>query len=542
MELYNNLTLYQAFRNAAIKTPNNTAIYYFSTKITFERLSSLIDRWAAILQHDLDVQKGDSVIISLPNIPQTIILFYAVNKIGAIANMVHPHTPKEKMQEYYSEANSKVAFLSDKKVYRELKDYKTFNGNIVICDVQTFFKSKLVKKMVDIANRGIHNALSTNTKFTFYRKYKPNKELAIENPIFDNETSVLLHSASTTGDSKTIMVSGRSFNYSASRACEMLCMNEEELLNKTMVSILPSFHGFGLCVTMHLPLANSFAVALVPKFRPNSVVDMMNKCKNVVCICGVPLVFKALLNYGGFINNKYLKNLGSCFSGGDALPSMIKENFDSLMVRRGSNCRLFEGYGLTEALSVSAVNTHRHHKYGSVGYPIHGVEFKILDDNNKEVERNTLGEICIKSNINMLGYFNDPIASKQAYFDGFLKTGDIGYMDEDDFIYYASRKKRVIKVSGVAVFPSEVEDVIFHIPGVKGCCAIQIPDENLTNAVKVFVISDNRDEDRIKNECRKHLMIWAVPKEVEFVNKLPYTKYKKVNFQKLQKEEDEKRS
>lgn len=541
MELTENLTLYRAFKNAAEKFPNDIAIYYFSNKISFEKLSNHIDKWAGILQNDFGVQKGDSVLVSLPNIPQTLILFYAINKIGAVANMVHPNTPAVKMQFYYDEANSKVAFLYDKKIFRELKDYKSFKGKIVLCDVQTFFKTRTIKKMFDIADRSMHRALSTNTSFTFYRKYKNTSEPIEEISLLDSETSVLLHSASTTGDSKTIMLSGKSFNYSASKVTEMLCISESELRNKTAISILPSFHGFGLCVTMHLPLVNGFACGLIPKFRPSAVVSLMNKCKNTLYICGVPLVFKALVSEPSFINNRYLKNLGSCFSGGDSLPSSIKENFDTLMVRKGSKCRLFEGYGLTESLSVSAVNTHRHHKHGSVGYPISGVDFKILDDNNNEVLPSVLGEICIKSPINMLGYFNDPESTKNAYFNEYLKTGDVGYIDEDGFIFYASRKKRVIKVSGVAVFPSEIEDVISHIPGVKGVCAIQIPDENMTNAVKVFVISEDKDEDKIKNECRRHLMAWAVPKEVEFVNKLPYTKYKKVNFEKLQKEEDEKR-
>ena len=141
----------------------------------------------------------------------------------------------------------------------------------------------------------------------------------------------------------------------------------------------------------------------------------------------------------------------------------------------------------------------------------------------------------------MLGYYGNDEATKETYYNGYLKTGDMGYIDEDGFIYFTSRKKRVIKVSGVAVFPSEIEQVISHIPGVKGVCAIQIPDEKLVHAVKVFVVSDNKNPEIIIEECRKHLISWSIPREVEFVNKLPYTKYKKVNFAKLQEEEDRKR-
>lgn len=541
MEYKDNLTLYQALVNVANAYPNNVAIYYFSNRISFSKLLKEIDKWASILQKDFNIQKGDSVLISLPNIPQTLILLYAVNKIGAICNMVHPHTPPEGMQKYYDESNCKVAFLYDQKVYKKLDEYKKFKGDIVLCSVQTYFASKTIKKLFDIYYRSVFKALSTNTKFTFFRKFKNNKDEAVEVPLNDNETSVLLHSASTTGDSKTIMLSSRSFNFTASKVAEIMCLPSEELVGKTMISILPSFHGFGLCMTMHAPLVNGFSIALVPKFRPSEIVKIMNRTKNVISICGVPLVFKELLNEPGFRNNKYLKLLGSCFSGGDSLPSIIRENFDSAMIKRGSSCRLYEGYGLTETLSVSVVNTHRHHKYGSVGYPISDVSIKIVSE-DKELEVGEIGEIAIKSKANMLGYYLDEEGSKKAYLGEYLKTGDIGYLDEDGFLYFVNRLKRVIKVSGVAVFPSEIEDVISHMPGIKGVCAIQIPDEKMTHAVKVLVVSDNKDPNRIVDEVKKHLISWAIPKEIEFVNKLPYTKYHKVDFKKLQKLEDEKRN
>ena len=540
MEVNSNLTLYRAVENVAKKYPNEIAIYYFNTRISFSKFMMLIDVWASILQNDFNIQKGDSVIIALPNIPQVLILFYAVNKIGGICNMVHPYTPEEGMQNYYDESNCKLAFLFDQRVNKELKQYKAFRGNIVLCDASTYLKLDM-KVIYDIHNKNTNKNLKKNTTFFFYRNFKNNGQSPIENIILDNETSVLLHSASTTGIAKTIKLSSSSFNFTASRVPEIMCMPSVDLVGKAMISVLPSFHGFGLCMTMHAPLANGFGVALIPKFSAKEVGKMMVKTKNVISICGVPSIFKALLNERWFIKNPYLKELQSCFSGGDSLPTTVKENFDALMIKKQSRCRLFEGYGLTEALSVCSVNTHRRHKYGSIGYPISGVEFKILDMNDKEVEPGVIGEIAVKSENNMLGYFNNDEATKKTYIDGFLKTGDLGYIDEDGFLFFNSRKKRVIKVSGVAVFPHQIEEIISHIPGVKGVCAIQIPDEKLTNAVKVLVVSNNRDPNVIIEECKRQLISWSIPKEVEFVDKLPYTKYKKVNFVKLQQEENKKR-
>lgn len=541
MENKKNLTLYQAFKAAKEKTPNEVAIFYYDTKITFEKLDTYIEQWASILQNDFNIQKGDSVLIALPNIPQTLILFYAVNKIGAICNMVHPYTPEEGIQKYYDESNCKLAFLFDLRIYKELKAYKKFTGNIVICEPQTYFTTKL-KTLYRLSTHGkLRKELKKNSTFYFYRYFKNNGVESKEYPLLDEEVSVLLHSASTTGKSKTIMLSARSFNFTASKVCEILNVSEEEIIGKAMVSALPSFHGFGLCMTMHAPLVNSSGVLLIPKYTPYNLAKAMNKCRCAYSICGVPTIFKGLLTEPTFTNSKHLKNLRSCFSGGDSLPSNIKERFDTLMIRKKSRCRLYEGYGLTEALSVCAVNSDRHHKAGSVGYPISGVEFKIFDGENNELEPGMIGEIAVKCENAMIGYYKNEQATKDTYFGDYLKTGDMGYMDEDGFIYYTSRKKRVIKVSGVAVFPQEIEQVISHIPGVKGVCAIQIPDENMIHAVKVFIVSDSKNADVIIEECKRYLISWSIPKEIEFVNKLPYTKYKKVNFAKLQEEEDKKR-
>lgn len=535
------LTLYQAFKKAVNANPNATAIYYFSTKISYAKLDAQIERMASILQNDYFVEKGDTVLISLPNIPQTIILFYAVNKIGAVCNMVHPHTPMEGMQKFYNESHCKVAFLLDRKVFKQINDYKKFEGNIVLCDVQTYFYDKLLRFVFDVMSRGQRRVLSTNTRFNFYRKFKTNKKASQEIALSKDEPSVLLHSASTTGVSKTIMLSSTPFNYTADITPEIMCMPRDELVSKPLISILPSFHGFGLCMSMHAPLVNRMGIVLIPKYRPSQIASAMNRIKTCSCICGVPTVYKSLLNEKSFSNNKYLKNLCSCFSGGDSLSSIIKENFDSLMVKHKSKCRLFEGYGLTEVLSVSAVNTHAHHKYGSVGYPLKGVSFRILDDDGKILKQNEIGEIAIKSKTSMIGYYNNPEISKSVYENGYLRTGDVGYLDEDGFLYFVSRKKRVIKVSGVAVFPNEIESVILRLSFVKSCCAIEIPDENTIHAVKVFVVASNEDKDKIIAQCKKHLISWAIPKEIEFVGKLPYTKYHKVNFEKLQLEENNKR-
>lgn len=534
------LSIYQAYKEAASKVPDETAIYYFKSKMSFARLLEKIDEMASILQNQFLIQKGDTILVSLPNIPQTIILLYAINKIGAVVDMVHPNSPCEVMQTYYDEANCKLAFLFDGKVYKELIDYKKFNGHIVICSAQSFLSFGL-KRAYKFRNSWTTKMLRNAKKFLFYDDLKKVDKKAIDYPPQKDEVSVLLHSASTTGEAKTICLSSKSFNFTASRTPEIMCSDPSGFIGKSLVSVLPSFHGFGLCMTMHAPLVNCFGVVLIPKFSALNVTKAMNRFKNVICICGVPNVFKALVNEPTFVNNKNLKTLMNCYSGGDSLSPLIKESFDSLMIKKNSKCRLFEGYGLTEVLSVCSVNTHRHHKTGSIGYPITGVEFRILGENNEILKPMEIGEISIKSENNMLGYFNKKDNEGDIYADGFLKTGDLGYIDEDGFLFFKNRKKRVIKVSGVAVFPHEIETVISNMSGITSVCIIQIPDEKMVNAVKAVVVAKNKNKDRIIAECRKRLISWAVPKEIEFVNSLPFTKYHKIDYRKVQAEEDKKR-
>ncbi len=312
-----------------------------------------------------------------------------------------------------------------------------------------------------------------------------------------------------------------------------------------MLSVLPSFHGFGFLMTMHAPMANRFACALVPKFSCKDVLDVM-KHNILASMCGIPRIYEALINDPKFVKSKYIKNLMVCFCGGDSMNISLKQRFDKVMKDGGSNCQVFEGYGLTEAIAVNSVNTFAHHKDGSIGYPARDVTFKIIDENENELPRGEIGEITFKSGAIMLGYYEDEEASKATFTkDGFLKTGDLGYMDNDGFIFFKQRKKRVVKISGVGVFPSEIEQLIESVPGVINVCAIRIPDPKLVSAIKVIVVAKYFDEEgmrrSIMDTCRKYLIRWAVPKEIEFRDSLPFTLLGKVDFAKLQKEEDKKR-
>lgn len=543
------LTMYEALVEAKNKYPNDLALYYQGTKISFKTLVKRVDQMADILYHKLSIRDNDVVLISQPNIPETVILFYAINKIGAISNFVHPYTPFNKVQEIIKKTNTKVAFLFEQRIAKEVDKYREVVDQVYVTRIEDDLP--LLKKLFYhfFMNFKIRKKLGKQKEknfpgFHYVYQLKPtNKGIPYINKN-NNKCSVLLPSGSTTGEPKTICLNDHAFNYLAEHSADFMSLKKEQLRGHKMLSVLPSFHGFGLCMTMHAPLVNGFASILVPRFRVKKVVKIINQIKPT-SMCGVPTIYEKLLMEPTFTNSPNLKHLHCCFCGGDILPNELLDKFNNTMRQAGSKCRLFQGYGLTEAIAVNCVNTFETNRDGSLGKAIPGSSFKIVDENGKELARNQIGEIVLKSDANMLGYYQDEKATKECIKDGYLYTGDLGYMDEDDFIYFKQRKKRVVKVSGVAVFPSEVEQLIQSIPEVKQVAAIHIPDATLQHAIKVIVVAKYEDEtamrDKILETCRKYLIKWSVPTEIEFRKELPLTMLNKVDFIALQKEEDTKR-
>lgn len=546
-DFLNGQTLYEVVANAATKRPNATAIYYKGKKISYGKFLKRINRMADILVNTLHLKKGDTIMISQPNIPDTLVLFYAANKVGIIADMVHPFTPYNQLVSIYRKTNSKKAFLFEQRVAKEVDRYREFSDNIIVTRIEDDLPF-LFKVFYHVFMNGkIRKKLGKWTKFNGFLHLKNIKPTGLNTDTVkeENKCTVLLHSGSTTGDPKTICLKNDNFNYICARGDWFYCCSREELRDTGMLSILPSFHGFGLCMTMHVCFANDFVCLLMPKFTVKDVVKYMKKTNIVNCIIGVPNIFEKLCDYKPFVNSKYLKNIKICFCGGDSLPIPLQQRFNEIIKNGSGRAEVFQGYGLTEAVAANCVNNYNHSCPGSLGYPIPGVEFAILDEKDNVLGPNKLGEIALKSRATMIEYFNDPEATKNALRNGWLHTGDLGTMNEDGFIFFKQRAKRVIKVSGVGVFPGEIESLVALMRGVSGACAIRIPDPVLINAVKLFVVAEYVDEEGMRHEildtCRKYLIKWAVPKEIEFIDELPLTKLGKVDFMALQKMEDQRR-
>jgi long-chain acyl-CoA synthetase len=317
-----------------------------------------------------------------------------------------------------------------------------------------------------------------------------------------------------------------------------------------ILAILPIFHGFGLGVCVNAAFMGGAKSILVPQFNPEIVAKLI-KTKRPTFVVGVPTLFEALCRNPIF-QNIDLSCLKATFSGADTLPRTVKEKFEGVVKRQGGNVHLLEGYGLTEAVTAIMATPLEEYREGSVGIPFPDMLVKIVRvDTMEEAPVGEEGELCIHGPAVMMGYLDHPeetAATLKRHDDGkvWLHTGDIASMDADGFFYFKLRLKRMIKSSGMNVYPAQVEDVLCMHPDVSKVCVIGVPDESQVQRVKGFVVLKDQEkgcadmEKALIDHCKKHLILWSCPREIEFRTDLPLTLVGKVAFNELEKEELEK--
>ncbi|MCD8195262.1 MAG: acyl--CoA ligase [Coprobacillus sp.] len=546
--MFEDMSMYEAFKWGYHHNPKEAAITYEGRNISFTKLHSLINKYAAILKNELGIKKGDVVLMAIPNIPQEIIFLYAVNKIGAIANLVHPSTPYNQLKGIIEKTEVKIAILFEQSVAKEADKFKEIKDMIYIVQAEDFLGP--IKKFFyhTFMNRKVRKKLVKSKDF---EGFKFVKDLKTKVPYCETETGLchecacILHSGSTTGDPKIILMSNDNLNFMASHASEFLGVDLANTKHYGMLSVLPGFHSFGLLWTIHAPLSWGFASIQVPDFTPKNVVKAI-KHYPTLAFTGVPNMYIKCLNYKPFRKCKALKYCYTAWCGGDVINPEIEQDFNDVLAKNGSKGgKIFEGYGLTETCAAVVVNTHDHYCPGSIGYPASEVETKVVDEDRNVVPYGEIGELAIRSRGNMIGYYKDEKATKETVDEeGWLYTGDLVTQNEEGYIFFKQRKKRVVKVSGVMVFPSEVEKYIETIPGVKEACAVSVPFAKTGSALKVFVNAKYTDADKMKETimegCRNNLIKWAVPVEIEFRKNMPHTMIGKIDFKILQQEEDKK--
>lgn len=545
-------TMYDVLREASLRNPYNTAIDYMNFKIKYSDLHKEILKCAGALAKN-GIRKGDRVTICLPNIPQAVIVFYAAIYIGAQANMIHPLSSGNEIEFYLNVSKSKMLFIFDAFYYKTenincpaLKKI-VFAGAADKLPFYMRFAFKLTKGRKIKKPQETHCVLSWNTFMNTFKSADINENLCANNTSC-RDTAVILYSGGTTGTQKGIMLSHINFNALAAQTAA--CGTDNIGPKDTMLAVLPMFHGFGLGVCIHTALANGCTVILVPQFNADSFAELLRK-KKPSYIAGVPTLYEALLR-NNRLSGVDFSNMKGAFSGGDTLPHDVKTRFDKALKDHGGKITLREGFGLTECVTASALTPAGEYRPGSVGIPYSDTFYMITNPGDtKEIPYGTDGEICICGPTVMNGYLDNEKETGEVlklHDDGriWLHTGDMGFMDNDGFIYFKSRIKRMIKSSGYSIYPSQVEEVINSHELVSISCVIGVHDDYKMSRLKAFIVLKDgieaTDEIRlsIENYCKEKIARYSLPKEYEYRKDLPLTKVGKVAYTALEKEEVEK--
>jgi long-chain acyl-CoA synthetase len=525
-------SMYQLVRETAQAFPKRPALLFMGKEITYEQLLTEIDKAAYGLMQD-GLKAGDVMTLCLANFFETVFLFYAANKLGILLHMVHPLTPAAQMKTFMTETGSRVLFITDSfwRTYAPLIDALPIR--ILLVNPmrtmgfikQTAYRLINRKRLMGL----IRTERMRNIDFYF--------EHCGETPTVANAhgPAVYLHSGGTSGTPKTIQLSSFAINALAMQVDYV--MAEADFHGRHMLAVLPMFHGFGLCMGIHGMLIFGGADTLMPKFNAEQTIQMLKK-DQISYIIGVPTLFNALLNHPQFAG-PHLQNLRQAYVGGDFVSPALKERFNEVMKAHGSNARLLEGYGLTEVVSVCAVNTLTASKVGTVGKPLPGIAIQVVDLETRIVcPTEQPGEIAIHGETMMLGYLGETEQASSAFWTDatgvkWLLTGDYGFFDADGYLHFKQRLKRIVKVSGMPVMPSEIETILTAYPNVREAAAIGVPDEQLGHVIRVYLALKDKsipiDERALKQTIQSQLSVFAVPKQIIILDELPKTVTGKVD-------------
>ena len=546
-------SMFEAVEQIAKKYPGNIAFTFMGKSTTYRQMIREIEQCAKALK-TIGVREGDKVTIAMPNCPQAIYMFYAVNLVGGIANMIHPLSA-EKEIEFYLNASESVAAVTLDQFYNKFEKVRerTKVVNMIIASVRDALsptikagymltEGRKIEKIPEDAPVIMWKDFMKLSHSCYYKTYKVKREGA--------DPAVILYSGGTTGTTKGILLSNMNFNALGLQTIAASGFSPIDGLK--MLSVMPVFHGFGLGIGIHTALIGGACCILVPKFNVNTYAELLIK-KQPNIIPGVPTLFEALLR-AEKLENADLSCLKGVFSGGDSMSIELKKKVDDFLKAHNASVQVRQGYGLTECVTASCLTPKDYNRVGSIGVPFPDTYYKIVKPGTtQELDANLEGEICVSGPSVMLEYVDNPEETHNTlrrHEDGriWLHTGDLGKMDEDGFVYFSQRIKRMIITSGYNVYPGQLENIIDGHEKVLLSCVIGVKDPYKMQKVKAFVVlrPGYEPSDAVKQEildyCRQHIAKYAMPYDIEFRPELPKTLVGKVAYRVLEEEEAERQA
>ena len=533
----------------AEKYPKLPALAYMGRRMPYSLLEKNIKATAKAFSA-IGIKEGDKVTVCLPNVPQAIYCLYALNYIGAIASMIHPLSAESEIEFYLRTAGSKCAITLDMfypKFEEVMKKYPL--EKLIVASAAD--ELGLIKKTAfSIIHIGKKVKLPKNdTVLKWNEFFSLGKKFTGDDPKVrkcDKDVAVILFSGGTTGTTKGIMLSNLNFN---ALALQTAAMSHYDIHSMRMLAAMPVFHGFGLGVCIHTMLVAGGLSILVPRFNVKAYANLI-KTEKPNFIAGVPTLFEAITR-NPYLDGVSLDFLCGVFSGGDSLSVELKKKFDKFLDDHGSPVHVREGYGTTECVTASCLTPYCEEREASIGLPYPDTYYQICAVGTcDEVPYGEDGEICLCGPSVMVGYMNNEAETAntlRVHADGnvWLHTGDLGKMDEDGFIYFKQRIKRMIITNGYNVYPSQIENILDAHPKVQMSCVIGVKDPYKMQKVKAFIVLKDgiKPSESIRQElheyCRKNIAKYALPYQIEFREELPKTLVGKVAYTVLEKEAEE---
>lgn len=526
------MLLYQMLNSYVNKDEKDEALLYLGKSINFGTLMRSIDDAAARLSGF--VNAGDVVTVCMPNTPECVYCFYALNRLGAIAHMVHPLAPTAQLRKFMAAAKSKLLIT----LSINLDKYSEIAADYPIVSIHPARSlGGFMRALFNLKVRPYKGDKTNITDYDALVRYP----LPPEPTRDESTTGVYLHSGGTGGEPKIIELSDLSINMLAKRGPEALSLSAEKAKSMYMLAALPMFHGFGLAMGIHTALCHGVIAVIMPKFDIKLAVKLIKKNK-LNFLIGVPNLFRALLRRPEF-NGDMLKNIFIGFVGGDCAPQDLLDEFNGRMESAGAHGRLFEGYGLTETVTVCAVNNFDYNRRGSMGRMLSDLKAAVVaPDDTTPLSVGEKGELVFAGDTLMNGYLANAQENSRVFIDidgeRYVRSGDFGYMDDDGFLYFVQRLKRIIKISGISVYPKEIETVAESMAGVTGACAVEYKSSGKTK-IALFYTGEEIPADEFKTKIDSELSRYAVPTLVRRLSELPVTAVMKIDARALERKAQE---
>ncbi|KAA9023187.1 AMP-binding protein [Niallia endozanthoxylica] len=518
---YDNKPLQDYLKRTAAEFPNKKAIHFLGKEFTFQYIYDAARRLAGYLQ-EIGIEKGDRVAIMLPNCPQAVISFYGILMAGGIVVETNPLYTERELQYQLKDSGTKLIITLDILYPRVTKVKASTNlQHIVVTAIKEFlpFPKNIIYPFLQKKQYGlVVNVKHENNNHLLKEILKRSKNAYTENSEHHEEDVALLqYTGGTTGFPKGVMLTHKNLVANSSMCSAWLykCKRGEEII----LGIIPFFHVYGITTLMILAVLEAYKMILLPKFDPETTLKTIHKQRPTL-FPGAPTIYIGLLNHPDL--KKYdLSSIDSCLSGSAPLPVEVQQQFE-----KETGGKLVEGYGLTEASPITHANfLWGKRKKGSIGVPWPDTDVKIISlENGESLLPGEIGEILIKGPQIMKGYWNKLEETENIIQDGWLVTGDLGYMDKEGYFYVVDRKKDMIIAGGFNVYPREVEEVLYEHPDIQEAVVAGVPDPYRGETVKAYIVLKKNsfvNEQELDEFSRKYLAAYKVPRIYEFRDELP---------------------